>query len=108
MRSDVSVTFEPTPNQTQICYSRRLPCETRSLVLFQRFLRLLHSFRKWPPGEGLKVEQACVSPPDRVALLNLKLLCNFRKSLWINCARERLPMLARRTHPVNATLIVQR
>src|SRR5262245_15567851 len=82
--------------------------KTSSLVIFDSLLRLLHALRQRSLGEGLKIEQACVAPMDRVALLNLQLLRHFGMTFRVKCACQRVPLLARGPRPIHAALIAQR
>src|ERR1041385_829695 len=64
--------------------------------------------RQWSFRKSLKVEQTRVAPPDRVPLLYLQLLRHRRMPLRIDRTIELRPRGARRSHPIDAALIVQR
>src|SRR5436190_1027325 len=118
---------EPGAVATGPCYGRRNPAlrEARSLpllvltsfsmiqqalrlVLFQRLRRLFHACRQRSFRKCLKVEQACISPDDRVAFLNRQLLRDRLVTLVIDDAFQRSPLLPRRSHPLHSALIVER
>src|SRR5258705_6662226 len=69
----LSLIFHHTYHRSQ-AFLVSSPHQALSLILRKRMRRLLDSGRQRTPGESLKIKENSIAPPNRIALLNRKLL----------------------------------